>query len=109
MSFNVIATKPFERKYKKLSKKYKSLKDDLAIIFEQISENPTLGIPLGKDCYKIRMAISSKGKGKSGGGRIITYVRITSENIFLLDIYDKSEQSTITDSKLQLLINLLAD
>lgn len=109
MSFDVIATEPFERKLKKLAKKYKSLKNDLATTFEKLATNPVLGKSLGKDCYKIRVAISSKGKGKSGGARLITYVRIVKETVYLLDIYDKSDQSTITDKELRLLIDLLAE
>jgi hypothetical protein len=109
MNFDVIATEPFERKLKRLSKKHKSLKSDLLEVIEELSENPTLGIPLGKDCYKIRVAIASKGKGKSGGARMITYVRIVQETVFLLDIFDKSEQANITDKELKLLIDLLAE
>ncbi|MDH5382451.1 MAG: type II toxin-antitoxin system RelE/ParE family toxin [Cyclobacteriaceae bacterium] len=109
MNFNVIATGPFERKLKKLAKKHKSLKADLSVIIDQLTISPDLGTPLGKDCYKIRLAISSKGKGKSGGARLITYVRIVREIVYLMDIYDKSDQSSITDKELKLLIDLLAD
>ena len=109
MSFDVIATEPFERKLKKLSKKYKSIKSDLSVVVEQLTENPTFGTPLGKGCYKIRIAITSKGKGKLGGARIITYVRILKETVFLLDIYDKSEQETISNKELKMLIELLAE
>jgi hypothetical protein len=109
MSFNVIATEPFERKLKKLSKKHKSLKSDLLAVIEQLAENPTLGTPLGKECYKIRVAITSKGKGKSDGARLMTYVRILKHTVFLLDIYDKSDQSTISDKELKFLIELLAE
>lgn len=109
MSFNIIATEPFERKLKRLAKKHKSLKVDLLEVIEELEENPTLGIPIGKECYKIRVAITSKGKGKSGGARIITYVRIVSETVFLMDIYDKSEQANISDKELQLLIDILAE
>ena len=69
MSFNIIATEPFERKLKRLAKKYKSLSSDLSAVINELAENPTLGTPIGKDCYKIRVAIASKGKGKSGGAR----------------------------------------
>ncbi|MBC6427308.1 MAG: type II toxin-antitoxin system RelE/ParE family toxin [Ekhidna sp.] len=109
MSFDIIATDPFKRKLKKLSKKYRSLKSDLLPVIEELAENPKLGTPLGKECYKIRVAISSKGKGKSGGARIITYVRILKETVFLIYIYDKSEQSTISNKELKLLIELLAE
>jgi mRNA-degrading endonuclease RelE of RelBE toxin-antitoxin system len=108
MSFEVIATDPFERKLKRLAKKHKSIALDLASIFEELEENPTLGVYLGKNCYKIRVAISSKGKGKSGGARIITYVRVVKNTVFLMDIFDKTEQSTITDKEIQMLINSLA-
>lgn len=94
---------------KKLSKKYRSLKSDLTPLIFSLETNPVQGTPLGKECYKIRMAISSKGKGKSGGARIITYVRITKNTVFLMDIYDKSEQSTISENELQWLIQLLAE
>lgn len=109
MSFEVIATVPFERKIKRLSKKYKSIKSDLLPIIDELCENPTLGTAIGKDCYKIRVAITSKGKGKSGGARIITLVRVIKKNVFLLDIYDKSEQSTISDNEMLFLIEMLND
>ncbi len=109
MSFDVIATDPFRRKLKKLAKKHRSIKADLLSIIEELEENPKLGTPIGKECYKIRLAISSKGKGKSGGGRLISYVRVVKETVYLLDIYDKSKQNTISDKELKLLIDLLAE
>ncbi len=108
MSFEIIATEPFERKLKRLAKKYKSIKVDLTELFEKLSANPTMGISIGKDCYKIRVAISSKGKGKSGGARIITYVRVVNKKIYLMDIYDKSEQGNISNEELKWLIDLLS-
>ena len=107
MSFDIIATEPFEKKLKKLSKKYKSLSSDLFQLFEELSNNPQMGTPLGKDCFKIRVAISSKGKGKSAGARIITYVKIVQSSIYLMDIYDKSDHATISDKELIFLIDLL--
>ncbi len=56
------------------------------------------------NCYKIRLAITSKNKGKSGGGRVITYVYVAMETIFLLSIYDKSDQEDISNSELKELI-----
>jgi hypothetical protein len=108
MNFEVIVTEPFERKFKRLSKKYKSLKSDLKPLVESLVETPEQGVPLGKDCYKIRLAISSKGKGKSSGARIITLVRILKGRVFLMDIFDKSEQPNISDKELQRLIEVLS-
>ncbi len=109
MSFEIIATEPFERKLKRLAKKHKSLANDLSLVIDELIENPRLGTPIGKDCYKVRIAITAKGKGKSGGARIITYVRILKQTVFLMDIYDKSEQATITNNELITLIDLLQD
>ena len=109
MSFEVIATEPFERKLKKLAKKYRSLSADLVPVIEQLAEEPDTGTSLGKNCYKVRIAIASKGKGKSGGARLITYIRVARKTVFLLDIYDKSAQDTISGQELELFIALLAD
>lgn len=109
MSYEVIATEPFARKLKKLAKKHKSLKSDLSLLIDSLAENPEQGTSLGNHCFKVRLSIASKGKGKSGGARIITYVRILKNRLYLLDIYDKSNQATITDKELKLLIALLAE
>jgi hypothetical protein len=100
MSYNLVITPAFERDAKPLFKKYKSLKNDLADLFELLEKKPLQGISLGKDCYKIRLAITSKGKGKSGGARVITCVRITSDKVFILSIFDKSDKEDISDKDL---------
>jgi len=72
MSYNIIAVPTFKKELKRLAKKYHSLKTDLAKLFESLARNPTQGTNLGNNCYKIRVAITSKGKGKSGGARLIS-------------------------------------
>ena len=101
MSYNIVAVPTFRKELKKLAKKYPSLKSDLVFLFETLEENPIQGTSLGKNCYKIRLAISAKGKGKSGGARVITYVAVIKETIVLISIYDKSEQSAITDVEIK--------
>jgi mRNA-degrading endonuclease RelE of RelBE toxin-antitoxin system len=105
MSYSVLTVPPFDRQLKRLAKKYRSIKDDVAELGKQLAENPTMGKTIRKDCYKIRLAIISKGKGKSAGARVITYVHIDQSNIYLLTIYDKSEQEDISDNEIQQLIN----
>lgn len=100
MSFKIIAVQEFERELKRLSKKYKSLKYDYLSLVESLEDNPLMGTSIGKDCYKIRMPIRSKGKGKSGGARVITYVKIVAETVYLLSIYDKSEQDSISEKEI---------
>ena len=71
--------------------------------------NPTAGTSLGSNAYKIRIAIKSKGEGKSGGGRIITYVVSAEKEVYLLTIYDKSELDTISDIDLKKIIKSIQD
>lgn len=98
MSFNIISTDLFEKELKHLSKKHPSIKNDLAKLGAKLLKEPLLGTPIGNNCYKIRMAIASKGKGKSGGARIITHVLVTKQNIYMLSIYDKSEAANIDNA-----------
>ena len=101
MNFSIITTGFFERELKHLAKKYPSIKKDMAALVEQLLQQPSAGTPIGNDCYKIRLAITSKGKGKSGGARVITHLHVTKEYLYLLSIYDKSETENISDQELQ--------
>ena len=109
MSYSVETMPPFEKEFKKLYKKYPSLKNDLLQLIGSLEINPTQGTSLGSNFYKIRLLISSKGKGKSGGARVITLVRITNEQVFLAAIFDKSEQVNITDVELKKLAAYLTN
>ena len=70
----------------------------------QLKENPTLGSAIRKDCYKVRLSIRSKGKGKSGAARIITNFVVADSTVYLLSIYDKSEKESLTDKELDELL-----
>lgn len=109
MKYNLLAVPTFRKELKRLSKKYASLKSDLIILFESLEVKPNQGIYIGYDCYKIRIAISSKGKGKSGGARIITHIMVSANTVFLLSIYDKSEKENLTDKELKDLLKNLSD
>ena len=103
MNYKITTYPPFDKAVKRLNKRYASLKQDLTKLVTELQNNPQLGIDLGNGFRKIRMAISSKGKGKSGGARVITLILACSEEeseIGLLYIYDKSEQETLTDAEL---------
>ena len=107
MSFQIRLTAEFRRDAKRLSKKQKSLPDDFNRLVQQLLTDPHLGTPIGHSCYKIRMAIASKGAGKRGGARVVTYVQVVNETVFLLAIYDKSEQATLTSQQVLALLGLL--
>lgn len=78
----IQASSKFDRELKHLYKKYRSLKNDLAKLGASLEINPKQGDYLGHDCYKIHLAIASKGRGKSGGGRVITCVKIVEDTVY---------------------------
>ena len=88
----------FKRQFKRLAKKYHSLKTDYGAWLDEIYKNPLVGDDLGGGVRKIRMAIADKGKGKSGGARILT----------LITIYDKGEISNVKDEFIEFLIKNLS-
>ncbi|WP_061231674.1 type II toxin-antitoxin system RelE/ParE family toxin [Leptospira noguchii] len=107
MNFNILRSLQFERELKRLVKKYPSLKKEYENLISSLEKNPTEGIPIGQNCYKIRIPIASKGKGKSGGARVITCVVIIEKIVFLVSIYDKSEKENISDKDLEKIIKLI--
>lgn len=98
--FSLISIPLFDKQFKRLLKKYPSLKNDFIDLANAIASEPNQGIALGNNCYKIRLAIKSKGQGKSGGARIITHIYLSDSSVYLLSIYDKSEQSIISDKEI---------
>jgi len=80
---------------------------EYAQLIENLEAEPIQGAALSNSCYKIRVSIKSKGKGKSGGTRVIAHVQVMGSNIFLLAIYDKSEQEDITDKEIKYLLSFI--
>jgi mRNA-degrading endonuclease RelE of RelBE toxin-antitoxin system len=107
MSYNIIPTHRFEKELKRLAKKFPSLKNEFAQLIAVLSADPKSGTFIGNNCYKIRLAINSKGKGKRGGARVITYMYIETETVYLLTIYDKSEKADLKPNELKDMIESL--
>lgn len=113
MSFKIHTTPRFERSAKALSKRHRSLKSDLGSFIDSLESNPLQGDELSPGIRKIRMAIASKGRGKAGGARVITYnvivdnviVAEDSGEVFLLEIYDKSDYSTVDVELIKAMVN----
>ncbi|GHT73799.1 toxin HigB-2 [Bacteroidia bacterium] len=104
MNYVIVRSENFDRNIKRLSKKYYSLADDLQAFQKELLANPAIGDNLGNNIRKVRMAISSKNKGKRGGARIITYHLLVDEHngkIYLLTIYDKNEQASISRREIE--------
>jgi mRNA-degrading endonuclease RelE of RelBE toxin-antitoxin system len=98
MANNVHLTAFFLKKAKRLLKKYHTLQNSLEKLELELIKNPKIGDSYGSNIYKVRLADESKGKGKSGGFRVITYLieeGSTATEIFLITIFDKSEESSI--------------
>ena len=109
MNFDVEVTSFFKRQAKRLIKKYPSLKVEVDSLISRLMVNPEQGTSLGRGCFKIRLAIASKGKGKSGGARLITHVQVVKQKVYLLSIFDKSEMQNLSDGELKFLLSLIPD
>lgn len=105
MRYKILTIPPFDSQLKRLIKKYPSLKSEIEKLGNELSENPVQGVSLGKSCYKIRLAIASKRKGKSGGARVITHIHVTESNLYMLSIYDKSEKADLEKEELDVMLN----
>lgn len=108
----VTLTPHFEHRYKRFLKKFVSLESDVDSLIAKLTGTPTLGEPLGAGLYKIRLAVKSKGKGKSGGFRVISYLVTETDDsieIFLLTIYDKSEEGSIKKEVLMVMAKALTN
>lgn len=103
----IIVLPSFTKGFKRLKKKYHSILNDLKELGKEIESNPFIGTDLGGGLRKIRMSVSSKGKGKSGGARIITFnviVSVDKTEVNLLYIYDKSDMESISKEELKNLL-----
>ena len=104
MNYKIIVKPSFEREAKRLRKHYVSFKEDYASLLDELERNPRLGTDLGGGLRKIRMAIASKGRGKSGGARVITFtvvVAVEESEVNLLYIYDKAERVSISIKEIE--------
>ena len=99
MNLTIIPTPEFKKSVKKLFKRYKLISKDLADLEKELQEDTHAGVDLGNGCFKIRLKNSSVPVSKSGGFRVIYFLR-TQEKIYLLEIYSKSDLDNIEDKRL---------
>ncbi len=107
MSYKVVTIPPFDKQIKRLAKKYPSLRKEYPALIDSLEMDPRMGTGVGRNCFKIRLAIASKGKGRSGGARVITHVHVAGNMVFLLTIYDKSEKDDLSPNELDQLLALI--
>jgi mRNA-degrading endonuclease RelE of RelBE toxin-antitoxin system len=109
MSYKIILTNNFKREAKRLINKYPSLDGELDELGSILESNPTIGEPMGNNVYKIRLGIRSKGKGKRGGARVMTQVKVIKEIVYLFSIYNKGEKDDLSDDEIRNLIKEIPD
>nr|WP_071187671.1 type II toxin-antitoxin system RelE/ParE family toxin [Trichormus sp. NMC-1] len=102
----VQASVTFTRNIRNLAKKYRSIRNDIQPVAEQLERGDLPGDKIsgiGYDVFKLRIRNSDIQKGKSGGYRLIYYVK-TAKGIILLTIYAKSEQADILADEIRSII-----
>ena len=103
MSYKIEALPPFAKEVKYLAKRYKSLKEDILRLRDEL-----LGTDLGGGLRKVRMSIRSKSQGKRGGARVITFtvlVSVDEGTIYLVTMYDKSEIESMSVKEIRKLLD----
>ena len=98
MSFEILTTSYFDLEAKRLAKRHRSFIEDLQDFQEELLKNPYQGTEVSPGIRKIRLSIDSKGRGKSGGARVITFTYLVDEKdgvVILLLLYDKADASSI--------------
>lgn len=104
MSYSITFSFSFNNEVKHLIKKYPSLKKDIIKLIMSLKENPAQGIALGNNVYKVRLSVTSKGKGKSGGTRIMTLVKTEENRVVLFFIYNKGNKDLLSKKEIKELI-----
>ncbi len=102
----IAFTSEFKRNVRQLSKKYRHIKSDVQPIVEQLEHGETPGDQIqrtGYTVFKVRIKNSDLQRGKSGGYRMIYYLR-TSDDVILVTIYSKTEQGDVTAEQIQRII-----
>jgi len=98
-----IRIAPIKRS-KKLKKRFRNIEKDYMAFVNSIENDNDLGVHLGDNVYKVRIVNSDKNAGKSGGYRLITYLKLIENELYLLFIYDKSDFENISESEIDSLI-----
>lgn len=94
MVFDVLFSSSFKRELKRIAKKHKQILKDISQLSDDLSNDPKIGTDLGHNVYKIRLSITGTSRGKSGGARVITYVKLINKTVILAEIYLKNEHET---------------
>ena len=97
----VRMSEDFRAAYKRLKKRHRSLQQDFERLLASLLQNPMQGVELDGGVRKVRLAITSKGRGKSGGARVIVRVRLVADELQLLYIYDKADYENVSDTFLR--------
>ena len=101
-------TATYTKAIKKLKKRFKSIEDDCDKFIQSIETTDDLRAELGNGVYKVRIANGDKKVGKRGGYRLISYLKLIDNKLYLMYIYDKSDFSTVTEKQIDAFITQLS-
>lgn len=101
---NIKDTYSFNKEVKKLKKRFKNIENDYLNFVNSIKELDDLGVHLGSNIYKVRLANSDKNSGKSSGYRLISYLKLIDKELYLIYIYDKSDIENISEKEIDKII-----
>ena len=104
MNLQVVEKILYKKSYKKLSKQYKNIGEDVNAFLDSISSKKDLGIEIKSNIFKARIKNSDKNKGKSAGYRLISYLALVDNELHLLYIDDKSKIENLTENEIDKLI-----
>jgi mRNA-degrading endonuclease RelE of RelBE toxin-antitoxin system len=102
----IIALPTFTRNIRTLKKKYRSILEDIQPVIHQLENGETPGDQvsgIGYPVFKVRIKNTDVQKGKSGGYRLIYYLKSTT-SILLLTLYTKSDQDDVSAEDLRSII-----
>ena len=103
MSLKDKQTNKFSKSFKKLTKKYKNILYDYEKLVDILQSGIHNAIEVSENIYKIRLQNTSNSKGKSGGFRVVYFLKTKTDTIYLLDIFSKNEIKNINKDKLKAL------
>jgi mRNA-degrading endonuclease RelE of RelBE toxin-antitoxin system len=107
--FEIVEHALYEKAFKKLSKRYKNIENDIGDFLKNVKSSKDLGVVLKSNVYKVRIANSNKNRGKSAGYRVLTYLALIDNKLHMLYIYDKSDMGNLTEKQVDEMITKALD
>ena len=83
--------------------------DDLRALQNHLVANPEAGDLIKSTAGLRKVRWAGSGRGKSGGVRVIYYWYVSTDRLYMLDVYAKNERSDLSDKQIKALKKLVAE